>query len=234
MHYINCWDKATRILARLMKGLLTGDKLEPPTSAEFRAARNFQFLAAAPASTSALMQGHLQSLSAVKIGGEVWIQGRGDPDNMATALGCTGIRIIMPNTRLAFLIMYTCHQEDHRRDPHNAMARTRTIAWIPRSRQLAVKVVKGCYTCRREETRLAQEHSPMAERKLHLAGCSMTTVRAGEPAAAATSGALPIRRNLPCVKTIRFLLQGVEDIMHYTNCWDKATRILAHEGPAHR
>ena len=35
MHYTNCWDKATRILTRLMKGLLTGDKQEPPTSAEF-------------------------------------------------------------------------------------------------------------------------------------------------------------------------------------------------------
>ena len=28
---------------------------------------------------------------------------------------------------------------------------------FPESRQLAVKVVKGCYTCRREEKRLAQQ-----------------------------------------------------------------------------
>ena len=153
MHYTNDWDKTTRILARLMKGLLTCDTQEPPTSAEFRAARNLQFLAAAAASTSALMQ----SLSAVKIKGEVWIQGRFSPDDMAAALGCTGLRVIMPNARLAFLIMNSCHQEDHRRDPRNAMARAMTIAWIPRSRQLAVKVVKGCYTCRQEEKRLAQQ-----------------------------------------------------------------------------
>ena len=48
----------------------------------------------------------------------------------------------MPNTRLAFLFMNSCHQEDHTRDPHNAMACARTIPWIPRSPQLAVKVAK--------------------------------------------------------------------------------------------
>ena len=146
---------------------------------------------------------------------------------MAAALGCTGLRIIMPHTRLAFLILNSCHLKDHRRDPRDAMARAGTITWIPRSRQLAIEVVKGCYTCRKEETRLLQEHSPMAERKLHLAGCSMTAMRAQVPAAAATSAAPPARPNLPCVKTILFLLQRAEDIMYYTNCWDKATRILA-------
>ena len=62
----------------------------------------------------------------------------------------------MPNTRLAFLFMNSCHQDDHTRDPRNAMARARTITWIPRSPQLAVKVAKECHTCRREEKRLAQ------------------------------------------------------------------------------
>ena len=87
--------------------------------------------------------------------------------------------------------------------------------------------MKWRYTCRGEEKRLAQERSPMAGRKIHLAGCSMTVMRALVPAATATSAAPPARCNLPCVKTIRFLLQRAEDIMHYTNCWDKATRILA-------
>ena len=73
MHYTNSWDKATRILARFMKGLLTGDRAGRPSSAELRAARNLQFLAAALASTSALKQGRLHSLGAVRTGGEVWI-----------------------------------------------------------------------------------------------------------------------------------------------------------------
>ena len=131
MHYTNCWDKATRILARLMKGVLMGDKLEPSTPTEFRVARNLKFLAATPASTLALMQGHIQSLSTVKIGGEVWIQGRVDSNDMATALGRRGLCVIMPNTRLAFLSMNACHQRDHSRDPRDAMARARPVAWIP-------------------------------------------------------------------------------------------------------
>ena len=155
MHYTNSWDKATRIFARFMKGLLTGDRASPPSSAELRAARNLQFLASAPASISALRQGRLRSLEAVKTGGEVWIQGRIGPDDMAAALGCSRLRVIMPRTRLAFLIMNSCHQEDHRRDPQDAMAHARTLAWIPQGRQLALKVVTGCYTCRRKEKRLA-------------------------------------------------------------------------------
>ena len=72
-----------------MKGLLTGDKQEPQTPAKFRAARNLHFLAATPASTSVLLQGLLQYLSAVKIKGEVWTQGRFGPNNTAAALGRT-------------------------------------------------------------------------------------------------------------------------------------------------
>ena len=92
-----------------MKGLLTGDKQEPQTPAKFRAARNLHFLAATPASTSVLLQGLLQYLSAVKIEGEVWIQGRFGPNNTAAALGRTRLQVIMPNIRLAFLIMNSCH-----------------------------------------------------------------------------------------------------------------------------
>ena len=85
----------------------------------------------------------------------MWIQGRIGPGDMAAALGCSRLRVIMPRTRLAFLIMNSCHQEDHRRDPQDAMVRARTLAWIPQGRQLALKVVTGCYTCRRKEKRLA-------------------------------------------------------------------------------
>ena len=58
MHYINDWDKATKILTRFMRGLLTGDRAEPPSSTELRAARSLQFLAASLAFTSALRQGN--------------------------------------------------------------------------------------------------------------------------------------------------------------------------------
>ena len=60
MHYTNDWNKATRILARLMRGLLTGYTQGTPTSADFHSARYLQFLAAAPDSTSALTQGLLR------------------------------------------------------------------------------------------------------------------------------------------------------------------------------
>ena len=49
---------------------------------------------------------------------------------MATALGCSKLGVLMPSTRLAFLIMSSCHQEDHRRDPRDVMVHARTLAWI--------------------------------------------------------------------------------------------------------
>ena len=68
---------------------------------------------------------------------------------MAAALGVRELRVIMPSTRLAFLIMTSCHEEDHRRDPRDAMARARGFCWIPRARSLAIRVISKCYTCRK-------------------------------------------------------------------------------------
>ena len=160
MNYSNSLEKSTRILARVLQGALQGNRenvKSEPSAIQFRAARALQFLATAPASRLAFGQGRLQSLGAVCRQGEVWIQGRVTPEDMASVLGCSALRVVMPETRLAQLIMISCHTEDHRRDPRDTMARARKICWIPRGRQLALKIVKNCPSCKREDKRLGEQ-----------------------------------------------------------------------------
>ena len=115
------------------------------------------FLAAAPASRSALAKGNLKSLGAVKAGGEVWLGGRITPEDLSVVLGTPRLRVLMSETRLAELIMREAHEEDHRRDPRDAMARARRRCWIPRSRQLAQRVISSCFHCRREKRSLCEQ-----------------------------------------------------------------------------
>ena len=44
----------------------------------------------------------------------------------------------------ALLVMIQAHEEDHRADQRDAMARARRVCWIPGSRALALRVIKNC------------------------------------------------------------------------------------------
>ena len=48
---------------------------------------------------------------------------KGCSAGLATALGITALRVIMPTTRLAYLLMTQDHAEDHQTDPRDVMAR---------------------------------------------------------------------------------------------------------------
>ena len=156
--YTNSLQEATRKLALVTRALLTEDmERSLPSARESKAALNLLYLAAAPPSRSALARGELKSLGAVKAGGEVWLGGRISPEDLAVALGTARLRVVMPETRMAELIMREAHEEDHRRDPRDAMARARRRCWIPRSRQLAQRVISSCFFCRRQKRSLCEQ-----------------------------------------------------------------------------
>ena len=106
------------------------------------------FMAAVPASRAALDTGHLRSINAVKVGGEVWVRIRIFLDNRAAVPGTPSLRVIMPGTRLAELIMRDALEEDHQRDLGLAMARARMYCWIPKAGQLARRVISSCPFCK--------------------------------------------------------------------------------------
>ena len=80
-------------------------RLEPVSAAEFRLARNLQFLCSAPDSITAINCKELRSLGAYLRQGEVWMLEKGCSAALAAALGITALRVIMPTTRLAYLLM---------------------------------------------------------------------------------------------------------------------------------
>ena len=160
MLYTSSWQKATQILAMYARAKLCRDREAArghPSAAELREAQDLQFLASAPASILAASRGKLYSLGAVRTRGVIFIQVRVPPEDMAAVLGCSQLHILMPSTRLAYLILTSCHRVDHRRDPKDMMARARSIAWILRARQLAISVLSDCFLCRRENKRLAEQ-----------------------------------------------------------------------------
>ena len=60
----------------------------------------------------------------------------------------------MNTERLATLVMMDAHQEDHRQDPKDVLARARSQGvWIPRGTQLARKVIRGCFRCKAQNRR---------------------------------------------------------------------------------
>ena len=63
------------------------------------------------------------------------------------------LKIIMPTTRLAFLVMTHSHNEDHRTDPRDVMAKAREHCWIPQRRSLAKRVIQGCPVYHRNNKR---------------------------------------------------------------------------------
>ena len=161
LYYTNNWTRSVRTLARVVRVLCKGqegqgkaeiqaqEEQRGVSRQEYEAACNLQFLVSSPASVAALRRGDLQSLGAERHEGMVWMSGRCSPEDMAAVLGVCQLRVIMPSTRLALLVMTKAHKEDHRADPRDAMARARRVFWIPRRRLLVVRVIKNCGHCRR-------------------------------------------------------------------------------------
>jgi hypothetical protein len=152
LYLTNSWDKAVRILVRIIRALIRGDRSScrgAISAEEFAAAKSLQYLASSPASVEALKAGNLRSLGAVRVEGTVWVKARCSPEDMAAVLGVHQLRILMPSTRLAYLVLVKAHEEDHRLDPRDTLARARRECWIPKARALALKVISSCMQCRK-------------------------------------------------------------------------------------
>ena len=106
---------------------------------------------------AALRKGDLWSLGAVRHEGMVWMSDMCSPEEMVAVLGVGRLSVIMLSTRLALLVMTQANEEDHCADPRDPMARARRVCWIPRSRALALRVIKNCGHCRRGRKQVPEE-----------------------------------------------------------------------------
>merc|ERR1712082_188868 len=63
----------------------------------------------------------------------------------------------MPGSRLAKLLMWESHDEDHRRTPSDALAWSRERAWIVRGAKLAKYVTEHCPKCKLTQKKFAAQ-----------------------------------------------------------------------------
>ena len=159
MNQCNSWEKSVRISARLMKGLICKDRskiVRNLTVKDMKVARSIQFAVSMEASIESFEKGQLASLRPVLENGIVYTVGR-IGKTIIKLMGVHKLPILTRNTRLARLIMIESHEEDHRSNPSDVMARSRQRAWIIGARNLAKEVCKVCPVCRLRKVQLAKQ-----------------------------------------------------------------------------
>ena len=146
----SCFDKAIAILARVMRAYISKsrDSLAGPVGAnELELSKKVLFAASMELTEQSMKKGDLQGLRPTSQYGVLFTRGRVGPA-LEALLGCDRLPILMPQSRLAELIMWHSHCEDHRRDPMDTLARSRELAWIVRGSKLAKSVCARCSRCR--------------------------------------------------------------------------------------
>ena len=156
----NNLGKVLGVTARLLKAWCQknrGSISKGPVRAQDREAA-FKVLLALEMDPSldALRKRKLESLGARERKGIVTMKGRAG-SVLCELLNTPDWPVLMPGTRLARLIMIEAHEQTHRQDVRDVMARARSRAWIVRARGLAKAVVKSCPECRLKSKKLASQ-----------------------------------------------------------------------------
>ena len=152
------WVRAQGALARTLQALFTGQDFSVhPTTSQRQAAKELQILASSESARGALERGKLLSLGAVVRRGVVMVDGRVRKEVLAMLLGIDCLPVILPQERLAQLVLEDAHAEDHNRDPQSIMARARRSLWIPGGALSAKKIARRCMACRVKNKALAQQ-----------------------------------------------------------------------------
>jgi len=159
MYQYNSWEKSVRATARLMKGLICDDRakiVRNLTVKDLKVARSIQFAVSMEPTIASLAKGQLSSLRPVLENGIVYTRGR-IGKTLLKLMGVQKLPILDKSTRLARLIMIESHEEDHRSNPSDVMARARQRAWITGARNLAKSVCKACPVCRLRKVTMAKQ-----------------------------------------------------------------------------
>ena len=142
---------STRVLARVLRALLSGDRaaiITTPTPRDVAAARQLILLASSPSAFLALRSGRLLSLGAQEHQGLVVVRGRVGQAHLARLLGTSSLPVVMPSELLALRVTEEAHREDHRMTVRDVTARVRRTIFIPGGNKLAKSVCSRCMVCR--------------------------------------------------------------------------------------
>ena len=87
----------------------------------------------------------------------VYIRGRFSPEAMLRLVGQDRLPVVEGSSRLAYLLAWECHEEDHNMDVPIMLARLRRKAWVTRARYPVKAVVSACMKCRLSSTRVVEQ-----------------------------------------------------------------------------
>ena len=155
----NCYSKTVNVTARMLKCIFTQDRNSMRsvlTTTDIQTARIAQFMVSMGPSYAALEKGHLDNLRPFEENGILYIRGRCG-QSLLELLGVSKLPVLARSTRLAELIMWESHCEDHRMSSSDVLTRSRQRAWIIWGRYLARFVCKSCPRCKLAQKRLSAQ-----------------------------------------------------------------------------
>ena len=85
------------------------------------------------------------------------MRGRFSQVAMDRLVGVDKLPVVPGDSRLALLLAWEAHLEDHNRDVVIVLARLRRKAWVIRGRNPVKRVVSGCMYCRRLTKEVAEQ-----------------------------------------------------------------------------
>ena len=156
LDYSNNLNVCVRILARVTAGAdaRTRETIRlQPTVERLAIARRIIDIISALEVTEHLAK--LQSIDPFLKDG-VWVTRGRMRKGLPHVFGMLELQVLLPDQRLAQLIMDAAHRENHDGSA-TTLARSRSKAWIHRGRDLARKVVKACIFCRMAKAKLAEQ-----------------------------------------------------------------------------
>ena len=137
------------IVARIIQASASGDEREirkEPSVKGLDLARRMMFMVATVETDGVVKSGKLSGLNPTWSNGR-WITRGRLGKGIWKLLGAEELPILMPEARLAKIIMIEAHEQDHR-GPKSTLWRSRTKAWIWRGWRLAQEVERKCTWCR--------------------------------------------------------------------------------------
>ena len=102
-----------------------------------------------------LAKGELDTLGAWKYKGMVYIRGRFSPQSMVKLVGSDRLPLVVGSSRLAYLLAWEAHAQDHNLDTKIVTARMRRQAWVTRARYPAKAAITSCMVCRLKSNQVA-------------------------------------------------------------------------------
>ena len=151
LHKTDNYDQARGTIARIISAELAKVRdtiYETPTPELYEKAEQAMFWVSMPLTSKMQVEGKLDNLSVFWEGNICYTQGRIPELSAKRVLGKPKLVVLSPNSKVAYMIMKKSHEEDHKRLPIDAVARSRKYAYIVRAKGLARKVIKNCGHCK--------------------------------------------------------------------------------------